>query len=81
MHLFCDDMDTLITTVEALAPLDDDGDLRAVVEALEGEVGAPRFAVTPSGRLKRGDKIAHWGGRLRQHCAESVAAGAGAAES
>ena len=38
MHLFCDDMDTLITTVEALAPLDDDGDLRARVEALEGEV-------------------------------------------
>ncbi len=38
MHLFCDDMDTLITTVEALAPLDDDGDLRARVEALEGGV-------------------------------------------
>lgn len=38
MHLFYDDMDTLITTVEALAPLDDDGDLRARVEALEGEV-------------------------------------------
>ena len=38
MHLFCDDMDTLITTVEALAPLDDDDDLRARVEALEGEV-------------------------------------------
>ncbi|STV77672.1 G20.3 [Klebsiella pneumoniae subsp. rhinoscleromatis] len=38
MHLFGDDMDTLITTVEALAPLDDDGDLRARVEALEGEV-------------------------------------------
>lgn len=38
MHLFCDDMDTLITTVEALSPLEDDDDLRARVEALEGEV-------------------------------------------
>ncbi|MCY0693472.1 DUF480 domain-containing protein, partial [Klebsiella pneumoniae] len=38
MHLFCDEMDTLITTGEALAPLADDGDLRARVEALEGEV-------------------------------------------
>ena len=31
-------MDTLITTVEALAPLEGDDDLRARVEALEGEV-------------------------------------------
>ena len=43
MHLFCDDMDTLITTVEALAPLDDDGDLRARVEALEGEAASLRM--------------------------------------
>lgn len=60
MHLFYDDMDTLITTVEALAPLDDDGDLRARVEALEASGGAesaPRFAVTPSGRLKRGTRL------------------------
>jgi uncharacterized protein YceH (UPF0502 family) len=33
MHLFCDDMDTLITAVEAVSPLDDD--LCARVEALE----------------------------------------------
>ena len=74
-------MDTLITTVEALAPLDDDGDLRARVEALEGEVAELKARLDSLlhhlGRLKRGDKIAHWGGRLRQHCAESVAAGAG----
>ena len=38
MHLFCDDMDTLITTVEALSPLEEEDDLRARVEALEGEV-------------------------------------------
>jgi hypothetical protein len=28
MHLFCDDMDTLITTVEALSPLEEEDDLR-----------------------------------------------------
>ena len=31
-------MDTLITTVEALSPLEEEDDLRARVEALEGEV-------------------------------------------
>ena len=36
MHLFCDDMDSLITAVEAVSPPADD--LLARVEALEGEV-------------------------------------------
>ena len=39
MHLFCDDMDTLITTVEALAPLDDDGDLMAWTAGTEAAPG------------------------------------------
>lgn len=36
MHLFCDDMDSLITVVEAVSPPNDD--LQARVEALESEV-------------------------------------------
>ncbi|MFX5084577.1 2Fe-2S iron-sulfur cluster-binding protein, partial [Acinetobacter baumannii] len=52
MHLFCDDMDTLITTVEALAPLDDDGDLRARVEALEGDTVMTAM-LTNGERLRR----------------------------
>jgi uncharacterized protein YceH (UPF0502 family) len=36
MHLFCDDMDSLITAVEAVSPPNDD--LQTRVEALEGEV-------------------------------------------
>ena len=36
MHLFCDDMDSLITVVEAVSPPNDD--LQARVEALEAEV-------------------------------------------
>ena len=36
MHLFCDDMDSLITAVEAVSPAGDD--LQARVEALEADV-------------------------------------------
>ena len=36
MHLFCDDMDSLITVVEAVSPAGDDLQMR--VEALEAEV-------------------------------------------
>lgn len=36
MHLFCDDMDSLITAVEAVSPAGDD--LQTRVEVLEAEV-------------------------------------------
>ena len=38
MHLFCDDMDSLITVVETVSPLDSDNDLASRVEALENDV-------------------------------------------
>ena len=81
MHLFCDDMDTLITTVEALSPLEEEDDLRARVEALEGEVAELKARLDSLlhhlGGTKRGDKIAHRGGWPGRYCAESVAAGSG----
>ncbi len=52
----------------------------APVEALEGEVAELKRASIRCYTIwetKTWGKIAHWGGRLRQHCAESVAAGAG----
>ena len=51
MHLFCDDMDSLITVVEAVSPPDDD--LQARVEALESEVAELK--------VRRDSLLAHLG--------------------